>query len=326
MRKVDVAITGLQGCFGCLMTLIHLWGKNRDSLRTVDIKYSPIQDIKNIPKTTMGIVEGAVGDVDQEETLKEIREKTDILIALGTCATFGGIPGMRNLFNLQDVLERSYCETESTSDGEIPTPPNIPQLLDCVKPISKVVKIDHVVPGCPPSDTLMEDIIGCLTVGEEPRTPTRNLCIECGREREDLLIPKQQFLSDSIYAPPELQKMVGSTFLLPRRTMHDTLYAIFELEKIDEKRCFLEQAVLCMGPATREGCGARCLNVNIPCRGCMGPVPNALEQGAKMINALAAILPAGALMLMEDIVGTGYRYSLPVSIRPCLVTEKGGKR
>ena len=325
MPKLDLAVVELQGCFGCHMALIGLFGNNRELFAAMDIKYSLLQDVKEIPHVTMAIVEGAVGDTDHEETLKELREKADVLVALGTCASFGGIPGMRNLFHVEDVLGRCFVETESTYEGKIPAPPGVPELLQCVKPLSKIVSVDHIIPGCPPSENLMNEVKS-LAMGEELRLPTRNLCIECGREREDILVPKQQFLSDSIYAPPELQDIVGSTFLLPRRTMHDSLYSIFELDEIDSKRCFLEQAVLCMGPATREGCGARCLNVNIPCRGCMGPVPSALEQGAKMVNALATILPAGALMLMEDIVGTGYRYSLPISMRPCLVSEREDKQ
>ncbi len=325
MRKLDVATLGLQGCFGCLMALTHLWGTNQDLLQGVDIKYSSMHDLKEIPPVHIGIVEGAVGDVDEEENLKELREKADILISLGTCATFGGIPGMRNLFRVEDVLERCFIQTESTSEGKIPAPSQVPELLNCIKPLSKIVEIDYIIPGCPPSDRLMKTVIGAVQRGEEPQVTTRNLCIECGRTREDLLIPKQQFLSDSIYAPLELQELAGSTFLLPRRTAHDIVYSHFELEEIDTEKCFLEQAVLCMGPATAEGCGARCLNANIPCRGCSGPTPNALEQGAKMINALAAILPPGALMLMEDIVGTGYRYSLPVSMRPCLAFEREEK-
>jgi F420-non-reducing hydrogenase small subunit len=322
MHKVDVVITGLQGCFGCLVSLIHLWGGNRDLLGQVEIKYSPIQDAKVMPHAKIGIIEGAIGDIDQEETLKEMREKTDILVALGTCATFGGIAGMRNLFHLQDVLDRSYVESESTQAGKMPGPSSLPQMLDCIKPLSAVVEVDQSIPGCPPSDALLKTIMEALQKGEKAAVPTKNLCIECGRKREDILIPKQQFLSDSIYAPLELQELAGSTFLLPRRTAHDIIYSLFELEEIDENKCFLEQAVLCLGPATAEGCGARCLHANIPCRGCSGPVPNISEQGTKMINALAAILPSGALMFMEDIMGTGYRYSLPISMRPCLVKER----
>ncbi len=321
MHKIDVAVVGLQGCFGCLMSLIQLWDHNAELLQQIEIKYSPLQDIKVIPHAKIGIVEGAVGDIDQEETLREMRDKTDVLMAMGTCAVYGGIAGMRNLFHLKDVLDQSYIQLESTSRGEMPGPPSLPQLLDCVKPLSAVVAIDQNIPGCPPSDAMVPMIVQALQRGEKPAIPTKNLCIECGRTREDLLIPKQQFLSDSIYAPLELQELAGSTFLLPRRTAHDVIYSLFELETIDEDKCFLEQAVLCLGPATAEGCGARCLQANIPCRGCMGPVSNISEQGTKMINALAAVLPSGALMLMEDIMGTGYRYSLPVSMRPCLVGE-----
>jgi F420-non-reducing hydrogenase small subunit len=90
---------------------------------------------------------------------------------------------------------------------------------------------------------------------------------------------------------------------------------------LDPKTCFLAQGVICMGPATRGGCGERCIEGNMPCRGCMGPTDQVTDQGAKFLSAFASILDAteekDVERLVDSIVdpaGTFYRFSLPSSI------------
>ncbi len=79
-----------------------------------------------------------------------------------------------------------------------------------------------------------------------------------------------------------------------------------------------------MGPATRGGCGAQCINANMPCTGCGGPCPNEKEQGAAMLSALSSILGVGGekdptydaeklITQIKDPLGTFYKYSLPAS-------------
>lgn len=291
MSKVTATSVWLQGCSGCHIALLDLNEELLDLLDAVDLKASPIQDIKEIPEVTVGIVEGCVSNSHNIEVLKTIRKKSKILVGLGTCACFGGIAGIRNLFDRQEVLDRAYVECPSVVDGKVPNSPSLPEFLNNVLPINQVVKVDYYIPGCPPLPSMIRNVLFALVKGEEPVLPMKSLCDECGREHKEMLVPKREFVTDSVVS-------------------------VMELENIDPDKCFLEQGVLCMGPATREGCHARCLKGNMPCRGCMGPTPGALEQGAKIINALASVLPAGGLMFMEDMVGTGYRYSLPVSIIP----------
>lgn len=313
-KKKTVATAWLSGCSGCHVALLDLGAELLEFLRQMPLAYSPLADAREFPEVHVALVEGAVASEADREQLLRIREKSTYLVALGTCAMFGGIAGLRNLVTGDDALACTFQDGDQIAGGRPPEAGQVPGLLEKVTPLEAVVAVDLAIPGCPPTSAMIAKALESLLKDELPVWPSRNLCVECDRERRDILIPKQQFLSDSVYAPKELQELVGSAFLLPRRPMHaENVYSSFELPEIDPHLCFLEQGVLCMGPATRQGCRARCLNVNVPCRGCFGPAPTALEQGAKMIDALAAILPAGALMLMEDIVGTGYRYSLAMS-------------
>ncbi len=295
-EKVTVATTWLQGCSGCHIALLDLHMELFDLLELIDIRYSTIMDIKDVPDVDIGLVEGAVANEDNEEILKTFREKAKTIIALGTCACFGGITGFRNLFMREDVLKRAYVDTESTVDGKIPSGLEIPPLKEYVMPLNQVVKVDYYIPGCPPLPSAIKNTLVALVEGRTPEVKLRNLCEECDRKKDKMLVASRDFVTDGVLSP-------------------------HELDHIDPDLCFLEQGVLCMGPATREGCGAKCLKSNMPCRGCMGPTPGALEQGAKIVNALSSILPAGELMFQEDIVGVGYRYSMPVSIYPHLAKE-----
>jgi F420-non-reducing hydrogenase small subunit len=293
MGKITAATGTLQGCFGCHIALLDLHEELLDLLAKVDIVRSPINDVKDVPKVDLGILDGSVSNEDNEKVAKLFRKKAGKVMALGTCACFGGVPGLRNLFRLEDVLKRAYVDTESTVDGKTPSSGEIPALSKHVRALHQVIEVDYKLPGCPPTPAKIKEAFAAILNGEAPVLPKKNLCHECTRQHKEMYVPKREFITDSVYA-------------------------VMELDKIDEKMCFLEQGVLCLGPATREGCGSRCVEGNTPCRGCMGPTDNALEQGAKMVNALATILPAGGLMFLEDVVGVGYRYSLPVSIYPHL--------
>ncbi|MBI5640327.1 MAG: F420-nonreducing hydrogenase [Nitrospirae bacterium] len=291
MKKLRVATGHLQGCFGCHMALLDLHEDLIALLDSIDLVRSPINDVKSVPKVELGILDGALCNSSNLALAKEFRKKAGKILAFGTCAAFGGINGLRNLFSLEEVLGRAYVETESTIKGKVPSSPDIPGMLPHVRAVHQEIQVDYVLPGCPPTPRMIKAVLSDIIGNKEPDIPQKNLCHECNRKHKEMYIPKREFVTNSVHA-------------------------IMELDEIDPEKCFLEQGLLCMGPATREGCEARCVKGNVPCRGCMGPTTGALEQGAKMINALASILPAGAMMFMEDVVGVGYRYSLPVSIFP----------
>jgi F420-non-reducing hydrogenase small subunit len=298
-RTVSAATAWLQTCSGCHMALLDLHEGLLDLLAAVDLRYSPIMDVKEVPPVDVALVEGGIGNEEEEARARELREKARILIAFGSCACFGGLPGLRNLYDVDEVVRRAFSET--VTDGCVVERHSeaVPALFPRVRPLTEVIPVDYAVPGCPPRPELLAAAVTAALHGEEFVMSSKNLCSECPREQKEMHRPQREFLTAGVYAP-------------------------FELAEIDSVKCFLEQGVLCLGPATRAGCEAQCLNVNVPCRGCYGPPPAALEQGGKMVDSLASILPAGALMFAEDTVGTGYRFTLPVSIIPAALEGGDG--
>ena len=171
MTKVKVATAWLDCCSGCHMSLLDLDEAIIGLLDAIEITASPITDIKEFPEVDVGIIEGAIGNIHDEEVAKDLRAKCKILMVWGDCACFGGICAMRNLFSKEDVLQR-YYHTESTkNNGTIPSSEDLPALLDQVKPVSEVVKVDCYVPGCPPSPKAIHYAVAELLEGRIPVLP-----------------------------------------------------------------------------------------------------------------------------------------------------------
>jgi NAD-reducing hydrogenase small subunit len=175
MSKVKIATAWLAGCAGCHMSLLDLDEQLVEILNSVEITSSPVTDLKHPPEVTVGIIEGAVANTANVEVLREMREKCQILLALGDCACFGGIPTMRNLVDKQEALRRGYVETESTVDGEVPSDPELAELLDRVQACDEVVKVDAYLPGCPPSAAAIGWAIKELLAGRIPEPKGENL-------------------------------------------------------------------------------------------------------------------------------------------------------
>ena len=172
MEKVKIATSWLDVCAGCHMSLLDIDEAIIDISNAVEFTRSPITDIKEFPDVDVGIISGAIGNVEQEAEAKELRERCKILVVLGDCACFGGIPSMRNVFSKEEVLRRVYIETESTKEGKIPTSPEISPLLEKALPANAVVKVDCFVPGCPPRAEAIKYAITELLQGRIPVLPS----------------------------------------------------------------------------------------------------------------------------------------------------------
>lgn len=165
MEKPRVGTVWLEGCAGCHMSFLDLDEKLLDVLQAVELTVSPITDFKGyeFPELIVGIVEGGIGTVEQEEIARKLRGRCQILVAWGDCAVFGGINTMRNWIPKEEVLRCGYVETPSTVEGAIPADGELPPLLDQVLPLNQVVRVDLYVPGCPPSpEAIAHALLGIL--------------------------------------------------------------------------------------------------------------------------------------------------------------------
>jgi len=136
----------------------------------IELLATPITDIKEFTPADVGIIEGAVSNEHDEEVVKKIRLNCKILMAWGDCAVFGGIVSMRNLFTIEEILDR-YYHTEGSICDKIPSSEDLPPLIK-VKPINQVVKVDCYVPGCPPSPKAIHYALATLLEGRIPILPS----------------------------------------------------------------------------------------------------------------------------------------------------------
>jgi F420-non-reducing hydrogenase small subunit len=319
MAKPRVAFYWCASCGGCEEAVIDL---NEDILKVadaVDIVLWPVaMDFKKRDVEALGngaiavsFINGAVRTEEQDEMAKLLRAKSGLVVAFGSCAHLGGIPGLGNFWTRDTIFQRVYKETPSTENPEGTLPQKktgigigelvLPEFYDTVKTLDQTIPVDYYLPGCAPPPDLIMNAINAILTGTLPKkgavlAPEKSLCSTCPRNESK----PEGFSIKEIKRPWEV--------------------------KIDPKKCFLVQGLICLGPATRSGCGERCIKANMPCRGCFGPVDGVIDQGARALSAIASILglegekemkAEDVQKLVEQIVdpaGTFYRFSLPSSL------------
>jgi F420-non-reducing hydrogenase small subunit len=269
----------------------------------MDAKY---KDVEAMPDGHMDVClfNGAIRNNENEHMAHLLRKKAKVLMAFGSCAHEGCIPGLANLYSDRALLERVFLETPSTDNPRqaLPRPAypmpegqlTIPKLDETVRTLGQVERVDYYVPGCPPQApqiwAVLEAVLGdsLPAKGSVVGATEKTVCDECKFIREERHIKK-------FYRPHEI---------IP-----------------DPAKCLFDQGILCAGPATRGGCGALCTKVDMPCRGCYGPPPNVVDQGAALLAATAAVVDADTdgeaahiIGQIVDPVGTFYRFGLPASL------------
>ena len=280
--KVKVISDWLNSCSGCEVAIVDLGARILTVLEHVEFVHIPVlMDHKyygqlgdkehiELPDADVGIISGGIRNQEHLEVAKEIRKRCGIVIALGTCATHGGIPSLVNSYHTQDVLER-YYSTETTDKPDKFPSEGLPPILDRCYALDEKIKVDVYLPGCAPHPDGIFNALLALLKGEEVRLPDKSVCDTC----------------------PTIRKGKGDVKRIKR--------FVYPLERgdfqkpLEETRCFLEQGYLCLGPVTRAGCGGdnivpRCISARVPCRGCYGPVK---EDGNQMLDLLSALASNG---------------------------------
>jgi F420-non-reducing hydrogenase small subunit len=319
MAKPKVAFYWNASCGGCEEAVIDLAEDLLKVADAVDIVFWPVtldfkkKDVEALKDKEIAVsfINGAIRTEEQEEMVKLLRKKSGLVVAFGSCAHIGGIPGLANFTNRDEIFERAYKTTESTNNPEDVFPQvktkvpegelTLPLFFDTVKTLDQTVDVDYYIPGCPPPPDIIMDAVTAILKGNLPEkgavlSPNIALCDECDRNESK---PEKLEI-------PEFNR-------------------VHQIE-IDPEKCFLAQGIICMGISTRSGCGQRCINANMPCRGCFGPLDGIKDFGLRTMAGIASIFALeneenlseeDLSKLMDKLVdpaGLFYMYSLPSSI------------
>ena len=175
--KIRVATISLCGCWGCTLSILDCDERLLGLLDAITITRSSLTDIKRITeRCAVGFVEGGVANEENIETLAHFRENCDVLISVGACAVWGGVPSLRNTIPLAEVFREAYAESPTAVPGApvvIPADPELPRLTTKVFPCHEVVHMDYFLPGCPPSGDAVFAVLDDLANGRPVALPTR---------------------------------------------------------------------------------------------------------------------------------------------------------
>ena len=322
-------------CGGCDIATLNIHDKLLVVDEVFDVVFWPVavdfkyEDVRSYPDgyIDLCLFNGAIRNSENEELAHLLRQKSKVLVAFGSCAYEGCIPALANLTSKVETFRTVYLDNPSIDNpGQaLPQPVtevpegelDIPEYYDAVKSLDQVVDVDYTIPGCPPEPhqiwAVLEVVVGALTQGGE-LPPAGSIlgasqlavCEECSRTKDEKSVAR-------FYRPFEI---------IP-----------------DADTCLLEQDLVCMGIATRGGCGALCPKVGMGCRGCYGPM-DVEDQGAKALSAFGSMVSAGdptededvlerkiaeAMDTIADPAGTFYRFSMAHSLMNRAKTNGGAK-
>jgi F420-non-reducing hydrogenase small subunit len=327
--KPKFAMYWAASCGGCEIAVLNTHEKILDVDANFDVVFWPVAmdaKYKDVEAMEDGAIlltlfNGGIRNDENEHIAKLLRRKSKLLVAFGSCANEGCIPGLANLSPVDEIITTAF-HTLTTDNPESIHPQtsvqmpegelHIPTLLPTLKTLDQVVEVDYYMPGCPPESHQIAAVI-------------------------DLVV---QVLQGKAELPPKGSVIgAGNSTVCDEclRTRHEKLIKAFkriqDIAPADTALCLLEQGIPCNGPATRSGCNARCPAVGAQCIGCYGPAAGVLDYGARLISAFASVVDAKEPEEIERILdgipdptGQVYRFNLAGSLlkaaKPAFEKEK----
>jgi F420-non-reducing hydrogenase small subunit len=280
---VRVAEEWLNICGGCEVAVLDIGEKLLDVLPSLEFVHMPVlmdhkyygqvgeRGMLKIPEADVGMISGGVRTEEERQIALEMRRQCTTLVALGSCACFGGIPALANMFKVEELYDKVFRGSHTTEPDGIPAN-DVPRLEERVYALDEVIKVDVYIPGCPMNPVIILDALTALLEGKPFDLPERSVCDDCPARRER----KSEV---SLRRPLQAAEFVPGEY--------------------DSLRCFNEQGILCLGPVTRSGCGRqtdpsatqvpRCIKGFMPCRGCFGPIRKGANPMVDMMGALSSI-------------------------------------
>jgi F420-non-reducing hydrogenase small subunit len=314
--KPKFAMYWAASCGGCEISVLNIHEKILDVDANFEVVFWPVamdakyKDVAAMPdgSITLTLFNGGIRNSENEELAHLLRQKSQILVAFGSCACEGCIPGLANLSSPQQVLDTAFSTVSTDNpnqirpqyhyqvpEGEL----HIPEFYPVLRTLDQVVKVDYYMPGCPPEShqiAAVVDLVIQALKGQAQLPPFgatigaggSTVCDECRRTRNVKQIKKFTRIQD-IQVDPEL--------------------------------CLLEQGIVCNGPATRSGCQALCPSAGAQCIGCYGPAEGVLDYGARLITAIASVIDSNDPQEIDQILegipdpaGQFYRFNLAGSL------------
>lgn len=311
--KLKIGVYWAASCGGCDISLLEIGFRLLDLLEIADVVFWPCAadfkyaDVAGYPDQHMDVCffNGGIRNTEQEAVARLLRKKSRTLVAYGACAADGGIPALANLSSREALLQTAFHDSPSTENpaGLTPQPETateagplkIPDLYEAVLRLKDVAQVDYELPGCPPQADRVWEVIQAVATGAVPARngalrvgcTLKSVCDECPLEKK--MVRVSRFRRHQEFRP-------------------------------EPGWCLLEQGLVCMGPATRGGCGALCLKAGMRCEGCYGSPVEVNDQGAAIAGALGSMLDATSEQRARDLVGqipdptgTFYRFTLSSS-------------
>jgi F420-non-reducing hydrogenase small subunit len=322
--KPKLALYWAASCGGCEIAVLAIHEKILDVAAAFDVVLWPcVMDFKKKDVEAMAdgeidvcLFNGAIRTDENAEWAHLLRRKSKVMVAYGSCASEGCIPGLANFTDRQQMMQYIYLDSPSVDNPESVLPQTetqvpegvltLPDYWNTVKTLDQVVQVEYYLPGCPPEAEWTLAAVDAILSGNLPPVGSviglaSTVCDQCARTRNEKKINR-------FYRPYEI---------IP-----------------DPDICLLEQGLFCAGIATRAGCGALCPQVNRGCEGCYGPPEGVEDAGARLISGISSVIDANTpeeidaiLDTLPDPAGYFYRFGLPHSMmhRVRLEQQNGNK-